>query len=451
MNRLTLVLLTTLAFPARPIFAAAVFPGANPIVPEGAFLSDPAPRAGADGVLRLFGSRDEAGSGRYCSIYNDVYETRDLRQWTALTGVFASAGATDGLPGADDCLYAPDAMFLDGRWALFYCTSAPHGGAGVAFAQTPKGPFRTAYDYSWAREIDPAVFQDDDGKLYYLWGQFSAKIAELKRDLSGILPQTVRRDIVTEEAHGFHEGAQLVKRGRTYYLVYSDISRRGAPTCIGYATAPSPTGPYTYRGVIVDNRGCDPVTWNNHGGLVSFGGKWYVFYHRTTNGRKNCRKACVEPVTFDENGFIAEVEQTSHGVGPLLDPSRAIPARLACTMAGRVRIVTAADGREFLGRIGTGDSATWRYFDFNAPATAVTLTVVPSAGGTVEIRDGAGASYGRVTVPAGDGKTPVTVEGRLARPFPRGRQAVVFGFLDGRRFGRHRPGALFDLDAFSFR
>jgi hypothetical protein len=81
----------------------------------------------------------------------------------------------------------------------------------------------------------------------------------------------------------------------------------------------------------------------------------------------------------------------------------------------------------------------------------VTLTVVPSAGGTVEIRDGAGASYGRVTVPAGDGKTPVTVEGRLARPFPRGRQAVVFGFLDGRRFGRHRPGALFDLDAFSFR
>ena len=49
------------------IFAAAkaddpqILRMANPISPEGEFLSDPAPRVGPDGVLRLFGSRDGYG------------------------------------------------------------------------------------------------------------------------------------------------------------------------------------------------------------------------------------------------------------------------------------------------------------------------------------------------------------------------------------------------------
>ena len=84
----------------------------------------------------------------------------------------------------------------------------------------------------------------------------------------------------------------MTKRNGIYYLVFADISRAGMPTCLGYATSKSPFGPYQYRGVIIDNDHCNPGNWNNHGSIVEFGGKWYVFYHRSTQGSVMMRKAC---------------------------------------------------------------------------------------------------------------------------------------------------------------
>lgn len=52
----------------------------NPIVPEGTFFSDPAPRVGPDGRLWLFGSRD-VSPDKYCSHANDVMETSDGLTW----------------------------------------------------------------------------------------------------------------------------------------------------------------------------------------------------------------------------------------------------------------------------------------------------------------------------------------------------------------------------------
>lgn len=435
------------------IFAAAkaddpqILRMANPISPEGEFLSDPAPRVGPDGVLRLFGSRDEGNGSKYCSQFNDIYETRDFSAWTVRKGVLASCGESDGVPGTDAPLYAPDGIFINGVWALFYCTPDRQCTEGVAVADKPEGPYRLLYSYPWAKQIDPSVFMDDDGRVYYTFGQFDMKIAELKPDLSGMVPGTLRGNVINERQHGFHEGSQLVKRGGTYYLVYTDISRRGRPTAIGYSTAKSPYGPYTRRGVIIDNFGCDPRSWNNHGGIVEFGGKWFVFYHRSTNGTKSLRKPCVEPIEFDANGLIAEVEQTSNGAGPLLDPFADTPARLACLMSGNARIVTEKDGLEHLAGIRAGDTATWRYFNFRTSAAHLRLRVASLHGGRVELRDGEGSVYGSVKIPAGDGKTESVVEMPLTRPFPSGRRAVKLVFADADRKG----GDLFSLKAFRFK
>lgn len=130
----------------------------------------------------------------------------------------------------------------------------------------------------------------------------------------------------------------MTKRNGIYYLVYSDMSRKGMPTCIGYATSTSPMGPYTYRGVIVDNDGCDPTSWNNHGSIVEFNNQWYVFYHRTTNGVINSRKACIEPIFFNADGSIDEVEMTSQGAGKPLNAFSKIEAERSCLMFGNVRI-----------------------------------------------------------------------------------------------------------------
>ena len=295
------------------------------------------------------------------------------------------------------------------------------------------------------------MFRDDDGTVYYFWGQFSAKGAVLKPDLSGIEPGTLHAGVIDEARHNFHEGIQLTKRGGTYYLVFADISRRGRPTCIGYATAATVFGPYTYRGVIIDNYGCDPNTWNNHGGIVEFNGRWYVLYHRSTNCSQSMRKACVEPIEFGADGSIGEVEMTSNGAGPLLDPFAETPARLACLMSGTVRIETGADGRERLAKVHSGDSATWRYFNAPRAAAKLVLRVVPRKGGIVELRDGNGASYGRATVPGGDGKAEREVSITLDRPFPAGRNAVVLGFHGrGGSFGGRNDADIFDVVSFRF-
>ena len=37
---------------------------------------------------------------------------------------------------------------------------------------------------------------------------------------------------------------------------------------------------------------------NNHGSIVEINNKWYVFYHRHTNGTNFSRQACMEEIQF---------------------------------------------------------------------------------------------------------------------------------------------------------
>ena len=45
------------------------------------------------------------------------------------------------------------------------------------------------------------------------------------------------------------------KRNGIYYYIYGGHQRHGESNCatLNYATSTSPLGPFTYRGVIVDN------------------------------------------------------------------------------------------------------------------------------------------------------------------------------------------------------
>jgi hypothetical protein len=159
--------------------------------------------------------------------------------------------------------------------------------------------------------------------------------------------------------------------------VYADISRAGRPTCLGYATSKSPFGPYQYHGVIVDNDHCNPGNWNNHGSIVEFGGHWYVFHHRSTQGVVMMRKACVEPITFREDGSIPEVEMTTQGAEGPLDCRLRIEAEEACGLLGNVRVSFRDDGGEILSGIRNGDRATYKYLDFKTAPKRLRLRVKP--------------------------------------------------------------------------
>lgn len=352
----------------------------NPIVPEGEFLSDPQVRQyETKGAAYVYGSRDDDVLN-FCSNSNDVLVSNDMNQWTLYKNILNSKD----IKGLHTSLLAPDCIHIADKYYLVYCTFQPGHMEGIAVSDSPTGPFKEYAVLPQCDGIDPSIFQDDDGTVYLYWGQFSLKCAKMKPDMSGIDESTIKEGILTEKEHHFHEGSQAFKRGDTYYLTFADISRK-QPTCIGYATSKSPLGPFSYKGIIIDNANSNSVTWNNHGSVVEIDGKWYVFYHRSTNGMKVMRKACVEPITFDENGLIKEVEMTSQGAGNPLDGSKTIAARLACWMKGGTRVTTLPTKHEILSGITDGDSVIWRYVHFDKAPTKLHLTVIPQYGGNVRV------------------------------------------------------------------
>jgi len=101
-----------------------------------------------------------------------------------------------------------------------------------------------------------AVLVDDDGAVYYFWGQLSAKSGRLNTDLTGLAGGSVVESILTEYKHGFHEGISARKINGLYYLIYTDISR-GRASCLSYATNERPLGPYTKRGTCFTLDECE--------------------------------------------------------------------------------------------------------------------------------------------------------------------------------------------------
>ena len=270
----------------------------------------------------------------------------------------ASKGISDK---SERLLYAPDALTYGGKSYLFFCTS--DGCEGVAFADDPAGPFSDPIQITMDRSgepisgIDPAVFRDEDGKTYLYWGQINACGAELTDDLTQVREETLVNGLLTEKEHGFHEGSSMRKINGTYYFIFAD-SHRGKPTALGYATSGSPLGPFEYQGIIIDNDGCDPETWNNHGSIECINGQWYVFYHRSTGNSRYLRRMCAERITIEEDGRIQEVQPTSIGMGQPYKIGEPMYGYQACKVSANAYI----DGDRLTVKKGKAE-VVYRYID----------------------------------------------------------------------------------------
>jgi len=390
----------------------------NPIAGPGLYIADPSSHVWKDGRLYIYGSRDE-DPAYYCSHDHYVLSTSDLIQWDVTPDAFASKGKNDQVPYSDDILYAPDCQYRNGTYYLYYCLASTVNTEGVATSDSPVGLFINGkvIDLGGINQIDPCVFIDDDGQAYYIWGQFSAKMAKLKPNMMEIDKSTIRDSILTEKDHFLHEGGYMVKRNGIYYFIYAHMGRAGMPTCIGYATSHSPMGPFQYGGVIIDNDHCDPGNWNNHGSIVEFKGKWYVFYHRTTHNSVTMRKACIEPISFNDDGSINEVEMTTQGVAGPLDALRRMGAERACLLEGRVFIRACAADNEELAGIRNRDKAGYKYLNFGQDVDSIAIRIAPGLNpGRIDIGidNQWGPSIGYVDVPgSGDGKTWITLTGKI--------------------------------------
>lgn len=376
----------------------------NPILPLEHHIPDAEAHVMPDGKLYLYGSYD-ACKKEYCSNYYRVAYTADLKEWSVTA--HKTLEGTDIPWFRDDVaielpvtpyalkmraemeqdsekdyvgvkqkrempapLYAPDCAEKEGKYYLYFCMS--DNSEGVAVSDYPAGPFLNPKRLP-CEGIDPAVFVDEDGSAYYYWGQFSAKGVKLNPDMTSFKESQVHDGILTEEEHYFHEGFSMRKIGNLYYAVFADISY-GKPTSLGYATAESPLGPFSYRGVIINNEGCDPSTWNNHGSIECFNGQWYVFYHRSSQNSNIHRRVCMEPIEILPDGTIPEVQMTSQGAGRPFQIGEWIAGYQACELSGSCYIQAEEELQtEYLGNFRREDTAIFRYVEL--PTEALKLKV----------------------------------------------------------------------------
>ncbi|QGZ42917.1 family 43 glycosylhydrolase [Pseudoduganella flava] len=298
---------------------------ANPIVTD-IFTADPTVLV--DGPrLYLYTGRDETRDGEQGYKMHEwrVYSTCDMAHWqdhgvAATYRVFAWAKGD---------AFAADVVKHQGKYYLY--APVKHAGIkgmaiGVAVADAPTGPFTDARGTALVTndmtretpndwdDIDPAVFVDDDGQAYLYFGNKVLKYAKLKPNMIELAGP-----IQTVGLFNFEEAPYLHKRGGVYYLSYAS----GLPEVIAYATGPSPTGPWTYRGVIMDK---NKVTHTIHQAFAHFNGKSYLFYHNEALSNADFRRSvAVEEFSYGPAGEIPFVRQTT--AGPQANPAAGCAAR----------------------------------------------------------------------------------------------------------------------------
>ncbi|MGN7997998.1 family 43 glycosylhydrolase [Sphingomonas sp. 22176] len=303
---------------------APVIINGNPILSDGRYYStDPAPLVDGD-TLWILAGRDEAPDGVNDFIMNEwqLLSTKDpgTGHWQHYPSIARPETvfrwAESGRAYAGQIVRGTDGRFYFYAPVLERDSDAKDRFAiGVAVADTPLGPWRDAHPAgpivsqrtpvgNDIQNIDPTVLVDDDNRVFLYWGTFGQlRAIELAADM--VTPKGPEERITG--ATGFFEAPWLMKRKGTYYLLYA--ANNAGPdsactpavyhACQAYATAPSPLGPWTYRGVLLP-----PVSsTTSHAGAVVFKGQWYLAYHTAdaTGGGHFRRSVALDPITWDDS------------------------------------------------------------------------------------------------------------------------------------------------------
>lgn len=360
----------------------------NPFLPLWEYVPDGEPYVFEDpdkpGKYRvyIYGSHDSS-IDQYCGLEQVVWSApvENLTEWRYDGIAFKVTRDANGNllheNGRGDMLYAPDVTVRiekDGTKTYFLYPNNQEGGRQgmVAKSKRPDGPFEVInWSKSNPREtigdlrFDPAVFIDDDGKVYGYWGFEKSWGAELDPvTMATIKPGTkaiedMIPNVKQDETYRFFEASSMRKIEDKYVFIYSRWTREGENDLpqtnytLAYAYGDNPLGPFKYGGTIIDGRGrkTDPATGKNivtatsggntHGSIFEANGQWWVVYHRQTGLNEYSRQAMAAPINVTiEKGkggkvTISEGEYTSEGFAiEGLNPLQRTPAGIACYYTG---------------------------------------------------------------------------------------------------------------------
>lgn len=191
-------------------------------------------------------------------------------------------------------MWAPEIHYINETFWITYCIPRLGNGLLKSISGKAEGPYVDALikDEPLSKEIDASLFQDDDGKVYFVCGD--GKIALMNDDLSGIT-EDFKLLKPTNYKHVGFEGAFLFKKDERYYMAAADFVD-GDYHCF-IASSPNVYGPYGERYLAVP-----------HGGHNMFfkdkiGTWWSTFFGNNQNAPFRERPGILK-VTINENDRI---------------------------------------------------------------------------------------------------------------------------------------------------
>ena len=437
----------------------------NPVV-QTCYSTDPAPMVEGD-RLYLFTGHDEAGADFFWMNDWRLFSTTDMANWTD----HGSPLGQGTFEWADDRAWAAQTIKRNGKYYWYVCAHSKLSkgmAIGVAVADRPEGPYKDALgkplfeNGSWDH-IDPTVMIDDDGQAWLYWGNprlyylklnedmisYSGELGEIEQTVEGFgSPAPDKRVKGEKYTDTYTEGPWIMKRNKTYYMLYA---AGGVPEHIAYSTSPTPTGPWTYRGPIMPLE--DTKSFTNHCGVAEFKGHNYFFYHtgKLPGGGGFGRSAAVEEFNWNADGSFPIIHHTDAGVQPIgtLNPYQRVEGETMAQSWG-VKVDRRAGIDHYVTSIHNGDWTRVRCVDFGegiAEGTKITARCINfKHEGWVDMHlnrlDGPKIASFHVT--AESVKEPITLELKLnGRDFKDGLKGVhdvYFQFVGG-------DEELFDFDS----
>ena len=253
----------------------------------------------------------------------EAWSSTDGKSWRQRGTTFS---LTDAQWIADDGatrhgLWAPDVRRVGQHYVLYYSVGPQNptpSRLGVAVADRPEGTYRDTgkpllTGGNGFEAIDPMMFTDPKTGTHYLYAGGSAG-AKLRLFVLDADATAIDHEVNVAQPPNFTEGAYMHERDGTYYLSYSHGVWKDSTYSVHYATAPSPTGPWTYRGAILTSDSTHQGP-GHHAFVRNPHGQWVIVYHRwespPTGGTPNgTRQVAIEPVRYAADGTILPITMT---------------------------------------------------------------------------------------------------------------------------------------------
>lgn len=287
--------------------------------------------------------RDFGAGDPHARDYNDgiyLWRSKDMKSWEPLGLVWSldkdagwqntfveSAANRKKMEGFAQMqskrrsVWAPEIHYVKGNYYIVACMnwhpSMDQEENGCVFilksaSGKPEGPYIDPVGAPLAKRIDPSLFQDDDGSVYFVWQE--SRIAKMKDDMSGFAEPPRRMDEQLYPDDPYTEGVFIAKRDGIYYLIQAiwycenetgerGYFKKGKKLYYDFVVSTSDNiyGPYGSKYLAIRGAGHNNIFEDRDG-------QWWSTYFGNPVGTITppfTARPAIIPIKFDSEGIIS--------------------------------------------------------------------------------------------------------------------------------------------------